>query len=375
MGREPDIERVIEQFSKLVSIDSVSLGERKMADTLKAELEGLGFTVTEDDAGAHYGSDTGNLYGILKGNNAEKKPVLLSAHMDTVVPGIGKRAVIDREKGVITSAGDTVLGADDVAGIVQILEAIRMAKDDPAGHGDIEVLFTISEESYCRGASVFDFSKVESDVAYVIDMSGSVGNGANAAPSIISFDFEILGRPAHAGFDPSAGINAIALAAEIIAGTEQGLIADGLTLNIGTITGGSASNIVPDRCKCSGEVRGNDHEAALKALSGLHDRAKAVCRDAGAECIFNSRVMIKAYEIPPDEEVCATFVKACRNLGFKGTLVSTRGGSDNNVFAEHGIRGIVVGCGMRNTHSVTEYIEISDFERGSRLIAEILSLR
>lgn len=373
MSYEVNIDRVVDLFTELVSLDSLSFGERKVADVVRRELESLGFEVFEDDAGARFGSDTGNLYAYLKGTDPSKEPVLLSAHMDTVAPGIGKKACLDHEKGVITSGGDTVLGADDVAGIVEILEGIRLATQN-AEYGDIEVLFTVAEEVYTQGVQAFDFSRIRSRTAYIVDMSGPVGKAARSAPSIISFEFEITGRSAHAGFAPQEGINAIAVAAGIIADTRQGLLEQGLTLNIGTINGGTATNIVSDSCKCTGEVRGSDHAAACLTVEQLEERIRAKCGSAGAKYSFSSQIMIRAYETAETDRSCAVFRSACDNLGFTGELVATRGGSDNNVFAEHGIRGIVVACGMENTHTVNEYIPVDELEKGSGLIAELLRI-
>lgn len=369
-----DRDRITGLFSRLVSIDSVSFEEREMADVLTAELRELGFEVSEDKAGEAYGSDTGNIYGFLKGNNVNKRPVLFSAHMDTVVPGKGKRAVIDEETGRITSAGDTVLGGDDVAGIVNILEGVRAAMDDPDGHGDIEVLFTAAEEVYCRGSRLFDYSVIRSRAAFVMDMSSPVGMAAFAAPTLISFMFEVTGRPAHAGFDPASGINAIAIASDIISSTRQGLLDNGLTLNIGTIEGGSAANIVSEKCKCIGEVRSGDHDAAVRAVEELRSRTETICRGAGAELKFESEVMIHAYRTPETAEACRIFRQVCSEMGLSGELVPTRGGSDNNYFAQHGIEGIVVSCGMMNTHATDEYIYVDDLVKGCELVAKIISL-
>lgn len=365
-------ERITNLFTDLISVDSLSRGERQMADILTEKLKELGFEVTEDDAGEKIGSDTGNLYAFLKGTDPDKKPILFSAHMDTVVPGIGKKAVFDREARKITSGGDTILGADDVAGIVQILEGVRSIMESGIGYGDIEVLFTVAEEVYGLGATAFDYSKIKSSAAYVIDMSGGIGRAAVAAPSIITFEFTVTGRPAHAGFDPGAGINAIAIVSDIIAETPQGVIGDGLTLNIGTITGGSVSNIVSETCRCTGEVRGNDHGAACKALEELHDRIDRKVSEAGAKYSWNSQIMIKAYRTSETEEVCVRFTEACRQMGIEPEFVSTRGGSDNNVFAQYGLPGIVVGCGMRNTHSTSEYIYLDDLYNGAELVERII---
>ena len=368
-------ERITDLFTGLVEVDSLSRGERRMADILTAKLKELGFEVTEDNAGEKFGSDTGNLYAFLKGTDPGKKPVLFSAHMDTVVPGIGKKALIDRDTGKITSEGDTILGADDAAGIAQILEAVRSVQERGEAYGDIEVLFTVAEEVYTIGASEFDYSRIKSPAAYVIDLSGSIGTAAVAAPSIIAFEFTVNGRPAHAGFDPGAGINAIAIVSDIIAETKQGLIADGLTLNIGTIHGGSVSNIVSETCTCTGEVRGNDHEAACAALEDLQDRVRQKADEAGAKYLFSYKVMIKAYRTDESSDVCKAFTSACRSLDIEPEFISTRGGSDNNVFAEHGIPGIVVGCGMENTHTTSEYIYLDDLYKGAELIEKIIQER
>ena len=341
MDNRINTDRILTLFTELVAIDSLSFGERKISNVLKRELKDLGFEVFEDDAGACCGADTGNLYAFLKGTDPGKPPILLSAHMDTVAPGIGKKACIDNNKGIITSGGDTVLGADDVAGLVEILEGVRLAKQS-GDYGDIEVLFTVAEEVYGKGSKSFDYNRIRAKTAFVADMSGPVGKAANSAPSIIAFEFEITGKSAHSGFAPQDGINAIAAAAAIIADTRQGLLAEGLTLNIGTINGGTASNIVPDSCRCTGEVRGSDHDAACMAVKQLAERVAEKCDSAGAKYTFDSEVMIRAYETAETDRLCAVFRSACSNLGLAGEIVSTRGGSDNNIFAEHDIRGIMI---------------------------------
>ena len=139
-----------------------------------------------------------------------------------------------------------------------------------------------------------------------------------------------------------------------------------------TITGGSVSNIVSETCSCTGEVRGNDHEAAIRVLDELHERIACKTREAGATYTFDSEVMIKAYRTSGTEDVCVKFADVCRGMGIEPEFVSTRGGSDNNVFAQYGIPGIVVGCGMANTHSTSEYIYLEDLFRGAELVERII---
>lgn len=365
-------DRMVSFFLQLSRGSSLSFHEERTAYRLKIELQELGFEVTEDGAGAHYGSGCGNIYGYLKGN-PEKEPVLFSAHMDTVEPGFDKLPRVEGDR--IVSDGSTVLGADDICGIVEILEGIRLAKENPEGHGDIEVLFTIAEECYGKGSDCFDFTRIRSRDAYVLDMSGPPGSAARKAPTIISFEAEITGKASHAGFAPEKGINALQAAAKAIARIPQGKISEQTTLNIGTIQAGIANNIIPERCHCTGEVRSFDHAEAVQWISQVDEIFREEARLAGAEVRTVHAVHIKAYEMPEDAEVCRCFVRACGKLGLPGDLVETHGGSDNNVFAQHGIRGIVLSCGMYQTHSTDEYAIIPDLESGARLIAAIIGER
>ena len=134
-------DRILKEFEELISIDSLSFAERDMADRLKEKLAALGFEVRED-AGAQEDGTAGNVYGYLKGT-LQGDPILFSAHMDTVRPGIGKNMFLDETTGKIESGKDTILGADDVTGLVEILEAVRHLQEEKIPHRDIEVIFPI----------------------------------------------------------------------------------------------------------------------------------------------------------------------------------------------------------------------------------------
>lgn len=363
-------ERIRREFAELVSIDAPSFAERRMADRVKELLLSLGFEVYEDQAGAHYGSDTGNVYGFLKGT-LPGEPILLSAHLDTVQPALGKKAVF-HEDGTITSAGDTVLGSDDVAGIVEILEGIRHLQEEKLPHRDVEVLFPIAEEAYIKGTEVFDFQRIRAKEAYVLDLSGEPGAAALRAPSLISFQITVRGKASHAGFAPEAGIHAIKVMADAVGKLCLGRVDDETTLNIGTISGGTATNIVPDTCICKGEIRSYSHRKALAQAEILREVFGAAAKEAGADFELESTVDLVAYETKKEEPVVERFEKACKALGIPGTLTSTFGGSDNNNFARNGIHGIVLSCGMHECHSVREYTTVQELKQGAALVAQLL---
>lgn len=364
-------DRLVKEFCKLVEIDSPSFGERNMADQLKDYLLELGFTVHEDNAGLHYNGNCGNIYGFLKGN-LKGEPLLFSAHMDTVEPSKGKKAVVHSNEH-ITSAGNTVLGADDISGIVAILEAIRTIKEESRPHRDIEVLFTIAEEVYILGSEVFDYSMIRSKKAYVLDLSGAVGEAAVIAPTLISFTAKVIGKAAHAGFAPENGIHAIAIAAETIGKIQQGRVDSKTTINIGKIEGGLATNIVPEICTLQGEVRSYDHNKALKEVDRINDTFQKVTEQHKASCQFTSSFGCIAYNIDIKHPVVTNYEAACNKLGIRTKYIKTFGGSDNNNFVRHGITGIVIACGMNKVHSTEEYTQVSELMNCSNIVIELMT--
>lgn len=351
-------ERIISEFTKLVSIDSKSFCEKDMGIYIKKRLVSLGFSVFEDDAGKILNGNCGNIYGFKEGNTS-LDPLLFCAHMDTVEPSEGKEAVIG-EDGIIRSNGKTVLGADDFSGIAAILEALQTIEDKNISHRPIEVLFTIAEEVYCKGVQQFDFSKIKSKEAYILDLTGPVGFAAFKAPTILSFNIIINGKSSHAGFAPEKGIHSILAAANSISSLEIGRIDKDTTLNIGTIEGGIATNIVPDQCIVKGEIRSYSHKKALELLENIKQNFIDSAAKIKAIVDFHSEIHCEAYEIPINHPVIKRFERISNEQKLPTTLVETFGGSDNNILAKHGIKGVVLANAMNQCHSCEEYTTIDE---------------
>lgn len=365
-----DKNRLISEFKKLVAIDSPSFNEREMADYVIGVLSDLGIKAYEDNAGEIYGSNTGNIYAYIDGD-IPAEPILLSAHLDNVEPSSNKKAII-HDDGKITSDGTTVLGADDLAGVAEIIEVIRTIKKKNLIHRPFEILFSIAEEEYIKGSKVFDYDKIKSKSAYVLDLSGKVGNTAIKAPTLISFEIIVNGRSSHAGFAPDNGINAIACMAEAITKIKQGKIDENTTLNIGTISGGTATNIVSDKCVVKGEIRSYNHNRALELLNNLKSEFKAICNKNSTELEFNYMVDLMAYETRIESKTVRRYEKVCNDLKINTNYVSTFGGSDNNSFAFNGIEGIVVACGMNNVHTCNEYTSVSELQNAANIVLKLL---
>lgn len=373
-------ERLVKTFQEMVSIDAESYHERKMADYVAGKLKELGLQVSEDDSagkilennGVNSTDAAGNLYAVLPATGPGN-PVLFGCHLDTVSPGNGKQAIL-HEDGTITSAGTTVLGADDVSAIAEILEALTVIQENKVPHPEIEVIAAAAEEPYAQGSRVFDYSKVHAKLAYVFDMSGPVGPAAIAAPSIISFQVEVRGKTAHAGFAPEAGIHAIQIAAEALSRIPNGHVGKDTTVNIGTIQGGIAQNIVPDHVVLTGEIRSLDDEVAREQLEQIRLEFEHAANRLGGEAKVSSLQQFKAYRISEDEEVTKRYRKAGELAGISTSFVETFGGSDNNHYTENGIRGIVAACAMNKSHTTEEYTTVDELERAAKMVYYLAAL-
>ena len=350
------------EFLELIEIDSPSWGEQAIAKVLLRKLKELGMETQQDE--------TGNIYGYLPGN-ASLPPILLSAHMDTVEPSKGKKAIIEPD-GTIRSAGAAVLGADCAAGLVEILQGIRLVQASGLPHRPVEIIFSVAEETYCEGLEKFDFSKVKSKDSYVLDLTGKIGTAARRAPTLVSFCATIKGRAAHAGMEPEKGINAIAIMAGLLAKIPQGHLDTETTCNVGIIQGGMMINIVPESCTIKGEVRGYNHDKVMDITRKIERLTKETATAAGAGAEFSHKVHIRSYETPAKSGAAQRFLEACRKLGLSGELTETFGGSDQNPLSQHGLQGLVLSNGMYKMHTTEEYTTSEDLWQGSRLAAALI---
>ncbi len=364
--------RLFQTFQDLVSIDSPSLGEKEIGSYIKKRLNALGLPVVEDCAGEQLGGNCGNLYSHWNETMSGSKPLLFSAHLDTVEPSRGKQAIL-LPNGVIQSAGDTVLGADDLAGVAVLIEAIATVIEQEIPHREVEFLFTVAEEIYSGGALCFDYSILQSKEAYVLDLSGPVGSCAYRTPTILAFTVACKGRAAHAGFAPETGANAIAAAAKAIASFKQGHVGDELTVNFGIIQGGTARNIVSETCIVQGEIRSYQHEATLEMYNNIKTRFTEIGKAFGVTVSFDHRFGCIAYEIPKESPVIARARRACEACGVPFQLVQTFGGSDNNHFVQHGLCGVALACGMEDCHSVKEWSRLDELVRASEIVVQLMT--
>ncbi len=375
-----DKARLRECVVKLVQIDSLSRKERAIALHLTEALKGLGGVVYMDNAGTAVGGEVGNLVAHFDGNVDGAEPILLSAHMDTVAPGEGVVPVVDGD--VIRSDGSTVLGGDDKSGIAIILEVLQALHEEELPHGHIDVVFTICEEVGLLGAKHLDLGLVRAKTGLVLD-SDSIGFLITKAPAVNHLEFEVYGLEAHAGICPERGINAIQVAANGVAAMSLGRIDEDTTANLGLVSGGTAVNIVPNRVALTGEVRSHDEdklERQTQAMVACMEEAAAGANmeldghrhEARVEC--RVRREYDRMDLSHDTAIVRQVHEAAHNLGFTVDTVAKGGGCDANVFNRRGLQVANLASGMRDIHTVHEWLDVNDLVSAARIIHEVLRL-
>ncbi len=371
-----DEERLGQRFSALVQIDSESGSEALIAKVLEKELIGLGATVVFDDAGAKVNGDCGNLVATFKGNT-DVAPVMLSGHMDTVVPGKGVKVIF--EDGVFRSDGTTILGSDDKSALAIILEVMQIIKENNLACPPVEVVMTVGEEQGLLGAKNLDFSLMKSKFGYILDAVDTEGI-VNRAPAANKISAKIYGRAAHAGGTPENGVSAIYAVSCAIAKLELGRLDEETTCNLGIISGGAATNIIPEYVEIHGEARSHDPaklDQVTQTIVSTFENTMAELQAEG-DTVPRVEMIVKNdfpnTRIPEDHVVIRLAQKAAANLGRDMACKTSGGAADANVFFGKGIAAGVIGTGMTDVHTLKESIALKDMVSCAQLVLEILQI-
>ncbi|MCU0846658.1 MAG: M20/M25/M40 family metallo-hydrolase [Spirochaetes bacterium] len=355
--------RLIKTFTDLAAISSPSWKEEGVARYISARLDELGVKHEKLECG-----DSCNLLARVDGNPG-KAPILFSCHMDTVGPCDNVVPVVTGKK--ITSDGTTVLGSDDKSAIAAFLEGLQVIRETGMDHGRIEILFSCAEEIGLKGIKLFDMSLLKCRYAFVFDSSGEVGRIITAAPFQSTMEIFITGKSAHAGIEPERGINAIKALSEIISRLPSGRLDEETTMNVGIITGGIATNIVPEKASCRLEVRSIDKKKMMKHEKKVRETCRSVSKKTGTRCRIERTLEYSGFSIDGGEDIIRIVTDSMRKLGMRPVLEKSGGGSDTNVFNRSGIRAINLSSGMRNVHSTKEYILIKDLVNCARLVVSL----
>lgn len=348
--------RLLGSFLELVRIDGESGKENAVAEALRRRLADLGLSAVVDDAGATFGGACGNVIAHVPGRT-EAPALLLCAHMDTIQPTAGLKPIV-AENGLVTSDGTTILGADDRAGVAIILQILHELQADRISHGPLDIVFTVAEEHGMYGAKALDRAHLRASQGLVFDSSAPCGSFVAEAPGAAAFHAVFKGRAAHAAVSPEKGIHAIQIAATGISRLKLGRWGTAGMVNVGTIHGGTAINVVPDRVEVCGEYRSPDREEFAAQKQHIEETFTKASQEAGGTVEISWETKYDGFSLKLESEFLRAVSQGIKAAGYEPRPLRYPGGSDANVFNARGIACVNLGLGYRNVHSLQEAMPI-----------------
>lgn len=349
-----------ELFTDLVRLSSESGQELLFMEYLRHRiLDETRWSAEQDD----YGN---LIIRVPAAGGGSKTPILLAAHADTVAPGEGIEPTLD-EQGFFRSATATVLGADDKAGIAEILVAVQVTQQRPA----VEIVITREEEVGCLGAKHLDPACLESRIGYAVDCS-SLARIAIAFPSRITLDVSFAGKEAHIA-TPEEGQSALRAAAAAILRVQEGRLDDETIVGISTLRGGRNRNAIPGSATLQAECRSLDHQKCLKATQTMLHAFAEAAEEQEVHIDVQQELICTAAGLPSDAQVVRTAIAAVRSISLKPEVTRILGCTDAQIFQAHGKDVIAIGYGGAGAHTLDEFIRVEDMEKAVRLIGHILT--
>jgi tripeptide aminopeptidase len=357
---EAERHRLNEVFAELCTIPSPSGQEAAVGARVTALLEAAGYACTTDEHG--------NVFTRYEAGTVvptpERRSVLLCAHLDTVPHGTTPIEPVLVDDGW-ENRHDAILGADNKAAVAVLLLAAVRAR----AHGapvDLELLFTVREETALAGAKAFDVAQLRSPFGYVFDHATPIGEIVMASPTYYRLEAEFRGRAAHAGIRPEDGRSAIVAAARAVAAMRHGRLDEETTANVGWISGGSAgaTNVVAERCAILAETRSLDPAKAEATVAEMVDH----CHDAANEPLCEADLdvtverLFEGYRHKPGAPAVLAAQRALDACGYTPRAIASGGGSDANAFEVAGLPTVCLANGTERNHEPTERVSVAALE-------------
>ncbi len=402
---------VLERFLRYVTIDTQSdpnsattpstAKQKDLARLLVAELRDAGLADAAKD-------ENGYVYATLPATSAKKVPVVcFCSHMDTSpdAPGDGVKPQVHRNyrggdialpadrsqvirfaehpalrdqigNDIVTADGTTLLGADNKAGLAEIVDAMRFLAAHPEiKHGTIKVLFTPDEE-IGRGVDKADLTRLGADVAYTID-GETAGQVEDETFSADGATVTVQGVPAHPGFAKGAMENAVKIAARIIDNLPRDACSPETTSGKDGFIHPLSVNAELDRATLKFILR-DFTTAGLKDKAAILERA---VKAALAEFPRSSYTLTVKEQYRNMKEVLDRHpqivdhaMEAVRRAGLAPKKSSIRGGTDGSRLSFMGLPCPNIFAGEHAFHSRLEWVSVQDMQAAVRTIVHIAAI-
>ena len=401
------MEKILERFLRYVSVDTQSDEESEsqpsaskeldLLSMLRDELLAMGVEATLDEYGYVMASIPGNVPGPAIGfiahvdtapdaSGKDVKPQIISNYDGGEIPlnGVPGLALKPSEfpemlhyigQTLITTDGTTLLGADDKAGVAEIMNAVQYIVEHPSfKHGPIKIGFTPDEE-IGRGVVKFDVPSFGADYAYTMD-GGEVGELEFENFNAASAKIHIQGRNVHPGYAKGKMLNAILIGQQLndlLPEGERPECTEGyegffhLISFKGSVEEADFAYIIRDHSREKFEKRKAQMAAAADAINAKYGpgTATAVIKDQ----YYNMREQVE-----PHYHIIEKAIKAMEMAGVKPRIQPIRGGTDGANLSFKGLPCPNIFAGGLNFHGKMEFVPLESMEKASEVILNIISL-
>lgn len=383
-----DKDRALTHLLDLLAIEGLSGHEKTVAAAVRAKLLAAGCQpawIRHDRVHERLeGFETGNLIVRLPAHEwtGGKGVRLFMGHLDTVP--LCRGAVAVRRGKRITSDGETALGGDNRTACAALVTLAETLLRDRLPHPPLTLIFTVGEEIGLLGARHVDLDDLgRPEMGFNID-GGNPGEITIGAIGADRWEAHVGGKSAHAGVAPERGISAALIASRAITEVARrgyfGKVKKGRnegTSNVGVLRGGEATNQVTDHVFVRGESRSHRprfiDEITLAYRVAFENAARSVKDDAGrcGSVEFRAERDYDSFLMTEDSPPVALAMRAAGRLRLDPRTRVANGGLDANYMNAKGVPTVTLGAGQHSPHTVDEYIELSEFWNGCKLLVAI----
>lgn len=344
---------------EMVRISSESGNEEKFAQFCVECLGKLNFITGTDRFG-----------NIVAYNYRSKKqpPLLLSAHLDTVCPGNNIRPIL--KKGIIESAGETVLGADNKLAIAIYFNATETLLRKKKDIRPLEIVLTRQEERGMVGAKNLNFSMIRAKEGISFDAEGTIYNYIASSPYAEIFNIEIMGKAAHASI-PEKGIDALKIFSQAYSKLKTGKVNDGSTISFGLIKGGEGNNTVVEKVVTEGNLRSHSKKELCEIKKEIEKVFRTTAKNYHGKVKIRFTKVIDGYQYSKNDPLIQNIERA---IGHKLIPKTTNSGSDANIFHDRKIKIVEFCHGVEYTHTTKERVPVATVNKLSAIVRRIIEL-
>lgn len=353
---------ITQTFFDFVRIPSPTGEELQFSNYLKGRLKALGFSVYQDDRG-----------NLITSFGTEGEPILLASHIDTVQGDTTIEPVL--ENGLCTSAGDTILGADNKATVAILFHLAKWAANHDKPLRKTELLFSVAEEAGISGIETLDISQISAKKGICFDASFPLRTFILSSPFYVSIQLAFHGISADAS-TAHRGQSVLPSLSQFLERMPQGVVEEGTFINFGAVHGGSVANALLSEVSLKGEIRCFDKEIMERYMEQINTLAQEAAEANNCTTTVNMVIENSGYSVDQQQPLVKEIAESWNAIDptiEMNYIEQYWGISDANNLNGRGVQTVNLGYGVEDAHTPRERVFESDIVQLFEMVQHIVS--